>query len=57
MAPGMYLDEDERIYILLPGPPKELIQCFNLKQSRSLAKKLTDGGDDCVACTAFLWHW
>lgn len=43
MAPGMYLEREERTYILLPGPPKELHPMFQFEAKPILAKKLTHG--------------
>lgn len=44
MAPGMFLKEDDRIYILLPGPPKELEPMFQFETKPKLAALLHDGG-------------
>lgn len=44
MAPGMLLEKDERIYILLPGPPKELEPMFQFVAKPKLAKRLSSGG-------------
>ncbi len=41
MAPGMYLEQDGRTYILLPGPPKELQPMFQFEAKPILGKKLT----------------
>lgn len=43
LAPGMYLQRDERAYILLPGPPKELEPMFQFEAKPILASQLTDG--------------
>ena len=40
MAPGMYLEQDKRIYILLPGPPKELHPMFSNEAKPLLAKEM-----------------
>ena len=37
MAPGMLLEKDERIYILLPGPPKEFEPMFQFEAKPILA--------------------
>ncbi|MEK3765062.1 competence/damage-inducible protein A [Solibacillus sp. FSL K6-4121] len=44
MAPGMFLSESDRIYILLPGPPKELEPMFQYETKPKLAALLHDGG-------------
>lgn len=44
MAPGMLLEQDNRTYILLPGPPKELEPMFQFEAKPVLAKLLTKGG-------------
>lgn len=44
MAPGMFIPVDERIYILLPGPPKELEPMFQFEAKPKLAKQVSDGG-------------
>lgn len=44
MAPGMFLKDNERIYILLPGPPKELEPMFQFEAKPKLAALLHDGG-------------
>lgn len=44
MAPGMFLKEDKRIYMLLPGPPKELEPMFQFEAKPKLAALLQDGG-------------
>lgn len=44
MAPGMFLKQNERIYILLPGPPKELEPMFQFETKTKLAAVLQDGG-------------
>lgn len=43
MAPGMLFEQEERIYILLPGPPKELNPMFQFEAKPKLAARLTDG--------------
>lgn len=43
MAPGMFLEQGEHTYILLPGPPKELEPMFQEEAKRHLAKKLAKG--------------
>jgi nicotinamide-nucleotide amidase len=43
MAPGMLLEKDERIYILLPGPPKELEPMFQFEAKPKLAARMNDG--------------
>lgn len=43
MAPGMMLTKDNKTYILLPGPPKELEPMFQFEAKPLLAAKLTDG--------------
>ena len=44
MAPGMILTKDERTYILLPGPPKELEPMFQFEAKPKLATLLNAGG-------------
>ncbi|MBQ0138600.1 MAG: competence/damage-inducible protein A [Kurthia sp.] len=44
MAPGMLIEKEGRIYILLPGPPKELEPMFQYEVKPRLASKLSDGG-------------
>ncbi len=44
MAPGMFLKHDGRVYILLPGPPKELEPMFQFETKPKLASVLQDGG-------------
>ncbi|MEK4629479.1 MAG: competence/damage-inducible protein A [Solibacillus sp.] len=44
MAPGMFFKANERIYILLPGPPKELEPMFQYEAKPKLAAVLNDGG-------------
>ncbi|MGN7479454.1 competence/damage-inducible protein A [Solibacillus silvestris] len=44
MAPGMFLNQDGHIYILLPGPPKELEPMFQYETKPKLAALLHDGG-------------
>ncbi|GLC87324.1 competence/damage-inducible protein A [Lysinibacillus piscis] len=44
MAPGMIFRKDERTYILLPGPPKELEPMFQFEAKPKLAAMLHDGG-------------
>ncbi|MGE7093356.1 competence/damage-inducible protein A [Lysinibacillus sp. NPDC048646] len=44
MAPGMILTKDERTYILLPGPPKELEPMFQFEAKPKLGAMLNDGG-------------
>lgn len=44
MAPGMLLEKDERIYMLLPGPPKELEPMFQFIAKPKLAARLSRGG-------------
>lgn len=43
MAPGMFLEQGEHTYILLPGPPKELEPMFQEEAKPHLAKKLAKG--------------
>lgn len=43
MAPGMLFEQDGRIYILLPGPPKELEPMFQLEAKPKLATRLNAG--------------
>lgn len=43
MAPGMFLEKNERFYMLLPGPPKELHPMFQFVAKPLLAARLTDG--------------
>jgi nicotinamide-nucleotide amidase len=40
MAPGMFYSNQEKIYILLPGPPKEMEPMFQLVAKPLLAKWL-----------------
>ena len=44
MAPGMILTKDERTYILLPGPPKELEPMFQFEAKPKLSGMLNTGG-------------
>lgn len=44
MAPGMLLTKNERTYILLPGPPKELEPMFQFETKPKLAAMLNAGG-------------
>lgn len=44
MAPGMFFKEDGRIYILLPGPPKELEPMFQFEAKPKLAAFIQEGG-------------
>lgn len=44
MAPGMLLEKDNRTYILLPGPPKELEPMFQFEAKPKLIARLNDGG-------------
>lgn len=43
MAPGMFYSNQEKIYILLPGPPKEMEPMFQLEAKPLLAKWLNEG--------------
>ncbi|WP_342472829.1 competence/damage-inducible protein A [Metasolibacillus sp. FSL H7-0170] len=43
MAPGMIFERNDKIYILLPGPPKELEPMFQFEAKPKLAARLTDG--------------
>ncbi|WP_431029538.1 competence/damage-inducible protein A [Lysinibacillus sp. LZ02] len=43
MAPGMLLERGKHMYILLPGPPKELHPMFQFEAKPRLAKKMTQG--------------
>lgn len=43
MAPGMFYSKQEKIYILLPGPPKEMEPMFQLEAKPLLAKWLNQG--------------
>ncbi|GEK32496.1 competence/damage-inducible protein A [Kurthia sibirica] len=44
MAPGMFLEQEGRIYILLPGPPKEMEPMFQFEAKPKLARLVSDGG-------------
>lgn len=44
MAPGMFFQSNDRTYILLPGPPKELEPMFQYEVKPKLATILSDGG-------------
>ncbi|MFJ8234272.1 competence/damage-inducible protein A [Ureibacillus sp. NPDC094379] len=44
MAPGMLFEKDNRTYILLPGPPKEIEPMFQFEVKPKLAARLNDGG-------------
>ncbi|TSI11340.1 competence/damage-inducible protein A [Lysinibacillus sp. BW-2-10] len=44
MAPGMLLEKNNRTYILLPGPPKELEPMFQFEAKPKLATRLNQGG-------------
>ncbi|KGR76396.1 competence/damage-inducible protein A [Ureibacillus manganicus] len=41
MAPGMLLEKNDRTYILLPGPPKEIEPMFQFEAKPLLAKKVS----------------
>lgn len=43
MAPGMFYSNLDKIYILLPGPPKEMEPMFQLEAKPLLAKWLNQG--------------
>lgn len=43
MAPGMLFEKNNRTYILLPGPPKELQPMFQFEAKPLLAARLHDG--------------
>lgn len=43
MAPGMLLEKDKRIYMLLPGPPKELNPMFQFEAKPKLVTRINDG--------------
>ena len=43
MAPGMFYSANERVYILLPGPPKEMEPMFQFEAKPLLAKWLNQG--------------
>ncbi len=43
MAPGMFYSNQKKIYILLPGPPKEMEPMFQLEAKPLLAKWLNQG--------------
>ncbi|MFX3674036.1 MAG: competence/damage-inducible protein A [Paenisporosarcina sp.] len=43
MAPGMFYSYNDRIYILLPGPPKEMEPMFQFEAKPLLAKWLNQG--------------
>ena len=43
MAPGMFYSNQDKIYILLPGPPKEMEPMFQLEAKPLLAKWLNQG--------------
>src|SRR5690606_30095237 len=40
MAPGMMYEKDGRVYILLPGPPKEMEPMFQFEAKPKLARLL-----------------
>lgn len=40
LAPGMFIEKDNYIYILLPGPPKELHSMFQYEAKPILASKI-----------------
>nr|WP_106784329.1 competence/damage-inducible protein A [Lysinibacillus timonensis] len=44
MAPGMLLEKNNRIYMLLPGPPKEIEPMFQFEAKPLLAKRMNAGG-------------
>ena len=44
MAPGMIVTKNERTYMLLPGPPKELEPMFQFEAKPKLGAMLNDGG-------------
>ncbi|MET0785805.1 MAG: competence/damage-inducible protein A [Paenisporosarcina sp.] len=43
MAPGMFYSNQDKVYILLPGPPKEMEPMFQLEAKPLLAKWLNQG--------------
>ncbi|MGE6488025.1 competence/damage-inducible protein A [Paenisporosarcina sp. NPDC076898] len=43
MAPGMFYSNDKHVYILLPGPPKEMEPMFQLEAKPVLARWLNQG--------------
>lgn len=43
MAPGMFYSANDRVYILLPGPPKEMEPMFQFEAKPLLAKWLNQG--------------
>jgi nicotinamide-nucleotide amidase len=43
MAPGMFYANQDKVYILLPGPPKEMEPMFQLEAKPLLAKWLNQG--------------
>jgi nicotinamide-nucleotide amidase len=43
LAPGMLLEQGEHMYMLLPGPPKEIEPMFQFEAKPLLAQKLNDG--------------
>lgn len=44
LAPGMMFQKEGRIYILLPGPPKELEPMFQFEAKPRLAAQISHGG-------------
>lgn len=42
MAPGMIFEHDHRIYILLPGPPKEIEPMFQFEAKPKLAGRISE---------------
>lgn len=45
LAPGMFLEKNDHIYILLPGPPKELEPMFLQEARPKLASKMYEGAE------------
>lgn len=43
MAPGMLLEKNNRMYMLLPGPPKELEPMFQYEAKPKLAARVNEG--------------
>lgn len=43
MAPGMLYEKNGILYVLLPGPPKELEPMFQFEAKPKLAARITDG--------------
>jgi len=53
-APGIYLEHGQKIIVLLPGPPGELLPMFRQQVIPLLEEKLTAKGELAVLCSRVL---